>query len=143
MTHNPVETVTVELEAELANAVVKAVALELTLEGEKLDRMPVSAVPGDLTRIENRCRRITRLASINGQLRWRAHHPEAQPITSDKRTLMELASVLRDRSDDAVRGGEDEPRRRDAARFAAASRTVARAVGKDAVDRVFSDDLAS
>lgn len=126
------DLVDMEVGADVANAIVKAIAIKVTDIGERMAGAPIDT-PGDLSQIKRDCDRIARLAAVNHELLWRTHHGLYQSaeeraalglsIRAEERTLLDLAGVLRHCSDSWT---DDEA---ETAAFANASRVVARAVG--------------
>jgi hypothetical protein len=120
--------VTVALDAQEANAVVYAIAFELTTEAGELEYCEVSTVPGDLGRLGGSARRIARLTELNDQLNWRAHWGPigGQPPTVEvsERVLLDVAAVLEKRARDQREHPDDCA---ESFAFDEAARTVARA----------------
>lgn len=127
-------TLSVELPADEANAVVYALALELVCAGTPLDDAHLSTSPGDLADIAKHTRRISRLAEINEQLAWRAHWGPigGQPpaITAPEDVLLEIAMALQKRADEVVRYRDEEGPKFP---FGQAARTIARAFASEPV----------
>lgn len=126
----PAPLVDITLTADEANAIVYAVANELTLSAaEDLDGLEVSTTPGDLIRIAEPARRITQLAAINDQLEWRAHwgrHGGEPPaLTVTEPVLLDLAAVLQKWASDQRKADEED--RPELMEFDRAARAVARA----------------
>jgi len=106
------DRITLSLTADEANAVVMAIALAVTGEAHDLSTSDVSALPGNLSRIGARCRRIAGLADVAEQLLWRAHFgrhggqpPEA---TTTEAVLLDLAAALQERAAERRRFPEED-----------------------------------
>lgn len=132
-THPTAETgsVSVDLTAKEANAIVYAIALQLTIEGEHLNDAEVSTAPGGLLTVAKHADRITSLAAVGEQLAWRAHWGpiggEPPAISAPEAVLLDLAVILHKRADEQDRYPDADD---DGApfEFGRAARTLAGAV---------------
>lgn len=117
----------VTLTADEANAVVEAISLALTTEGDLLGHSG-SDSPGDLFRLGGRAARIRTYADLGDALDWHKYWgrgPVDPPdVTAPEAAWIDLLGELQKRADE-MRICDVDPR--DLYEFDAAARTVARA----------------
>lgn len=136
-------TISIELEPDVASAIVLAVTNALRAEGQELGRfdrfdLPETLSPGDLFKLREHCTRIARLTAVNDQLRWRAWGGLALDVQQDtfaatEAIALEISAILRQEADELASAARDcvAPERDLAlsSQCARASRVLAAAVG--------------
>lgn len=127
ITIEPHEDLTIALTEDEANAVLHAVCLALTSEGEELGCAAMDC-PGELHRLGRCACRIAALAAIGEALKWRKHWgpsggtPEA--VTAPEEVWVDLIGELEKRARE-IGGCEVDPQ--DVFEFDVAARSIARA----------------
>ncbi len=120
------QELTIELDPDEANAVMRTICMALTTEGAELSDEHYDC-PGRIHDLSVRAGRIGAFAALGNALLWRAHWGPIggtpEPVAASERVWLDVLGELNERAEELRRCGVEEC---DVFEFDRAARTVAR-----------------